>query len=69
MRGHEAARCRKDRSLAIALNASSFQNEVQMRLINAFDDTLFVEMSVYLVVQFGRELLAPAVETEIEKDV
>ena len=40
-----------------------------MRLIDAFDDTLFVEMSVYLVVQFGRELLAPAVETEIEKDV
>lgn len=37
MWSHQTALCREDRSFAIALDAAAFQDEIEMRLIDATD--------------------------------
>ena len=57
----------KDRSLAIALYGTTFEYEVQTVHVFALHLTLIVETPIDGVVEFGRELLAPAVEAEVEQ--
>ena len=67
---HQTAKGGEDGPLAVALDAASLEHEVQMVLVGAFHQSLLIEMLVDLIVEFGRELLAPAVELEVEqKDV
>ena len=56
-------------TLTIALNRTTFEYEVQMRFVCSLNRASVEQLAVDLVVQFGRELLAPAVEAEVEQAV
>ena len=68
MGGHQTASAGEDGALAIALNRAALEDEIQMVLVGALDQSLVVEMPVDGIVELRLELLAPAVETEVEED-
>ena len=68
VRGHETACGRKHGTLAVALNGTALEDEVEVVFIGAADEFLIVEMTVNSVVEGGLEFLAPAIETEIKED-
>ena len=68
VRGHQTAGGRENGSFAIALDAAPFEYEVQMRFVCSLNRASVEQLAVDLVVQFGRELLAPAVEAEVEEE-
>ena len=67
VRSHQTAAGCEDGALAIAFNGAAFKHEVQMRLIDALHHTGIIELAVDGVVLFCGELIAPAVELEVEQ--
>ena len=67
VRGEEALGCRKNRSLAIALDASTFQDESRMVFQGSVEGTLVIELEVDGIVFLPCELLAPTIKLEIEQ--
>ena len=68
MRRHETTGRCENGALAIALDRTAFEDEVEVGLVLALNDALVVEVLVDLIIQIGLELLTPAVELEVEKD-
>ena len=67
MGGHQTTGSGKDRSLAIALDRTALEDEVQMVFIMTMNHALVVEVLVDLVVELSLEFLAPTVKLEVEK--
>ena len=67
MRSHQTTFRRKDGALAVAFYRTALEHEVQMVFICAFHEALLEEMTVNLIVERSLELLAPAVEAEVEQ--
>ena len=63
----QTAGCGKYRPLAVALYRAPFQYEVQTVDIVAFQLPLVIEPAIDGVVEFCRELLAPAIKLEVEQ--
>ena len=57
------------RATAVALNASAFKHEVEVRLIKPLHLTFHKDLPVDVVVEVGGKFLAPSVELEVEQDV
>ena len=68
MGGHQAACGGKDSSLAVALDGASFEHEVQVIFVGALEESLLIEVTVYLIVERRLKFLTPAVEAEVEED-
>ena len=67
MRREQAVACGQDGSLAVALDASTFEDKVQMVFVLSLQDALLHHPSIDLIVEVGRELLSPTVELEVEQ--
>ena len=63
----QAFACRQDGSLPVALDASSLEHEVEVVFVASLQDALLHHSAVDSVVELGRELLAPSVESEVEQ--
>lgn len=68
MRRHEAIGSGEDGTLAIALDRTALEDEVEVGLVLALYTTGIIEMTIDGIIQIGFELLTPTVELEIEKD-
>ena len=68
MGSHQTTGGGKHCSLAIALNASTLQDKVQMRFVLSFYDAFVEKMLVNLIVESGFKLLAPSVEAEVKQN-
>ena len=68
MRCHETAGRGEYSALTIALDRAALEDKVEVGLVVASHTAGIIEMTVDLIVQIGLELLAPAVELEVEKD-
>ena len=64
---HQTTRGGEYRPFTVALNASALKNKVETIDIFALQGPLVVELTVQGIVEFGRELLAPAIEAEVEQ--
>ena len=65
---HETAGSCEDGALAIALDGTAFEDEVQVGLIVALYATGIIEMAVDGIIQGCLKLIAPTVELEIKED-
>ena len=63
----QAFACSQDGPFAVALDAASLENEIEMAFIRPFQNVQLCHSSANLVIEFGGELLAPAVELEVEQ--
>ena len=68
MGSHQTTGGGKHRSLAIALNASTLQDKVQMRFVLTFYDASVEMVLVNLIVEPGFKLLAPSIEAEVKQN-
>ena len=64
---HQTAGRGEDGALAVALYRAALKDKVQMVLVGALDQSPVVEVTVDGIVELRLELLAPAVETEVEE--
>ena len=66
--GQQAAGGGEDGASAVALDGAAFEHEVQMVFVASLDEAAVVDLATDAVVEFSLELLAPAVEAEVEED-
>ena len=67
VRRQQTTRGGEDRAPAVALDGSPLQYEVEATDIVASEGLRVVEPTIKSVVEIGRELLTPAIETEVEQ--
>ena len=67
MRRQQAARRGEDGATSVALDRAALEHEVETIDILALDGAFLVKMAVDGVILFGRELIAPAIEAEIDQ--
>ena len=67
VRGEEALGCRENRAIAIALDASTLQDEARMVLQGCVEGSLVIELEVDGVVFLPSELLSPTIKLEVEQ--
>ena len=57
----------EDGALSVALDGAALQHEVQLGAIVALQHAVLIQLAVDGIVKAGRELLAPAVESEVHQ--
>ena len=67
VRCHEALTGGEQCPLAVALYTAPFEHKAEVILIGALQDALLHECAADEVVQLGRELLSPPIETEVQQ--